>query len=239
MERRAQSWPTAVVGPSRHLLDWMAARDGTSRIAVVIPYFTAAHVDDLERPLAADRPVGPLTELVFFGRLEERKGVRCSRGHQPVGCRARAGLTVTFLGRPAHFHAGRCSSCPPRCASASPTSRSMTTSTKPHAREYLRQPGRLAVIPSLLDNSPNVVYECIEDRVPFLASAAGGTGELVHADDAERRCSSSRRCRRWPSGSALSSTSAGCRAGATGVRRAASLAAWASLSRRTMPRIVP
>jgi hypothetical protein len=51
------------------------------------------------------------------------------------------------------------------------------------ARSYLQQPGRLALIPSYLDNSPNVVYECIEDRVSFLASRAGGTGELVADED--------------------------------------------------------
>ena len=27
------------------------------------------------------------------------------------------------------------------------------------------------------DNSPNVVYECIEERVSFIASRAGDTGE--------------------------------------------------------------
>ena len=37
------------------------------------------------------------------------------------------------------------------------------------------------MIPSLLDNSPNVVYECLEDGIPFLASDTGGIGELVAA----------------------------------------------------------
>ncbi len=50
----------------------------------------------------------------------------------------------------------------------------------------LSRPGTLAVVPSTEDNSPNVVYECLERRIPFLASRLGGTGELVAADDRER-----------------------------------------------------
>ena len=41
----------------------------------------------------------------------------------------------------------------------------------------------MAIVPSYLDNSPNVIYECIEDRISFLASRAGGTGELVAEAD--------------------------------------------------------
>ncbi len=38
-------------------------------------------------------------------------------------------------------------------------------------------------MPSILDNSPNVVYECIEDQIPFLVSTGGGSGELVAESD--------------------------------------------------------
>src|SRR6266511_4316329 len=54
------------------------------------------------------------------------------------------------------------------------------------ALERLSRPGTLAVVPSLAENSPNVVYECLEARIPFLASAAGGIGELVAAEDRAR-----------------------------------------------------
>jgi hypothetical protein len=40
-------------------------------------------------------------------------------------------------------------------------------------------------MPSLWDNSPNTVYECLERRIPFIASNVGGIGELVAP--AERR----------------------------------------------------
>ncbi len=50
----------------------------------------------------------------------------------------------------------------------------------------LRRPGTLAVMPSLLDNSPNTVTECIEHRIPFLATATGGIPELIAPDDRAR-----------------------------------------------------
>ena len=48
------------------------------------------------------------------------------------------------------------------------------------------RPGTLAVIPSLAENSPNVIYEVLERRIPFLASARGGIGELIAAEDHDR-----------------------------------------------------
>src|SRR5205823_6548257 len=35
-------------------------------------------------------------------------------------------------------------------------------------------------------NSPNTVYECLEHRIPFIASDAGGIPELVAPDDRAR-----------------------------------------------------
>src|SRR5439155_12438309 len=54
------------------------------------------------------------------------------------------------------------------------------------ALEELRRPGTLAVMPSLLDNSPNTVAECVELGIPFIASATGGIPELVAEADRER-----------------------------------------------------
>jgi hypothetical protein len=50
----------------------------------------------------------------------------------------------------------------------------------------LAQPGTLVVMPSLEDNSPNTVVECVVLGLPFLASSAGGTSELVAPEDRER-----------------------------------------------------
>ncbi len=51
------------------------------------------------------------------------------------------------------------------------------------AVDYLSQPGRLAIMPSLMDNSPLAVHECLLAGIPFLASRVGGIPELVRAED--------------------------------------------------------
>jgi len=50
----------------------------------------------------------------------------------------------------------------------------------------LARPGTVAIMPSLVDNSPHTVIECLERGVPFITSLVGGTGELLAAEDAGR-----------------------------------------------------
>jgi hypothetical protein len=50
------------------------------------------------------------------------------------------------------------------------------------ALERLQRPGTLVVMPSLQENSPNAVYECLEHGIPFIASAVGGVPELVERE---------------------------------------------------------
>jgi hypothetical protein len=64
--------------------------------------------------------------------------------------------------------------------------RILTTFDHAEALSYLRRPGVLAVIPSLAENSPCVVAECLECGLPFLASRGGGTAELVAETDRAR-----------------------------------------------------
>ena len=41
-------------------------------------------------------------------------------------------------------------------------------------------------MPTLRENSPNTVYECLEHGIPFIASNVGGIPELVSPDDHAR-----------------------------------------------------
>lgn len=186
LERLSAEYADHVVGPSAHLVGWMESHGW--RLPAdrsIIPYFTSRHLTALDAPLPPDRPAAALEELVFFGRLEERKGVRTfASAINRIDPDALRGITVTFMGRPAHFQPDDVRAMfEPSARSALAAIQFLTDLDQPEARAYLCGPGRVAVIPSHLDNSPNVVYECIEDRVPFLASRAGGTGELVAEQD--------------------------------------------------------
>ncbi len=178
LERRSVEWADAVIGPSEYLLreyqsyGWrLPARTYTQ------PY---------PLPLAGvarDPAVMPINEFVFFGRLETRKGLwLVCEALDRLGERLR-GRTVTFMGRmveiggipSAAFIIERAARWPFRI-------RLLTRLGQTEALSYLRHPGRLALMPSLADNSPCVIYECMENRIPFVAASGSGADELVHPD---------------------------------------------------------
>ncbi|MCP6617946.1 glycosyl transferase family 1, partial [Klebsiella pneumoniae] len=48
-----------------------------------------------------------------------------------------------------------------------------------NANEYIKRKNVLVIIPSLVENSPYTVYECLINNVNFLASNVGGIPELI------------------------------------------------------------
>ncbi|MGF7449370.1 glycosyltransferase, partial [Klebsiella michiganensis] len=48
-----------------------------------------------------------------------------------------------------------------------------------NANEYIKRKNVLVIIPSLVENSPYTVYECLVNNVNFLASNVGGIPELI------------------------------------------------------------
>jgi glycosyltransferase involved in cell wall biosynthesis len=181
MERKSVELADVVVSPSQHLLQWMRD-DGWT-----LPAWSYV-AQNILQPLGTRRETrdSSICELVFFGRLDRRKGL-------PFFCdvldRLPASLpfSVTFLGSEAIVD-GRASVDYLRMRAAAWTfaPRTLTTCSRTQALEYLRGAGRLAVMPSQVDNSPCTVQECLEEGIPFLTSDRGGIPELIQADDRER-----------------------------------------------------
>ncbi len=182
MERQCCEQADFLVSPSAYLLGWMRERGWRlSGQSHVIPNFTA--------PLGAETPrrpeeTAPPRELVFFGRLEERKGLR-------VFCEALrllpqellAGREVTFLGREGGYTPEQVRAWLAPLTQAGVALIFHTGLDAGGARAYLCGAGRLAVMPSLRENSPCVVSECLESGIPFLASSCGGGPELARPED--------------------------------------------------------
>ncbi|HKO56448.1 MAG TPA: class I SAM-dependent methyltransferase [Thermoanaerobaculia bacterium] len=189
--------------PSRYLLDWIGERGFTvpdraylQRYAMPLTPFLSPRGGE-RVPKAGEAPfpavqygAAPVPkEIVFFGRLEERKGLRrfCNAIHLLRDELAARGISVTFLGKPA-----TCAGIPSldyiarRAASWQFPTRTLTDLGQPEALEYLRGGERLAVMPSPFDNSPCTVYEALAWGVPFLAARTGGIPELVAAEDRGR-----------------------------------------------------
>ena len=184
LERASIELADVVVSPSAYMLDWMRSRGWEIQHPVVAPYFTRSSVDGgvSQNSRARER----IRRLVFFGRLEERKGIEpfvaALNDLQPE---LLSGVELLFLGRDTKlWPVARVADAIADTVKANVASLRFETGLDQHdAIALLQRPGTLAVMPSLVDNSPNVIYECLEHGIPFLSSNAGGGPELVVEED--------------------------------------------------------
>ncbi len=124
-------------------------------------------------------------ELVFFGRLETRKGLVtfCDAIDQLVQLLVERRIGVTFLGKPSLVNGEDAISYIATRSGSWPFEAKILDKERSQALSYLCDTeGVLAVIPSVLDNFPNTVLECLAKRIPFIASNVGGISEQIHAD---------------------------------------------------------
>jgi glycosyltransferase involved in cell wall biosynthesis len=178
-----------VVSPSAYLLDWMRReRWRLPERSLVIPYLTRSAATG-EQPQLAASSDGRVRRLAFFGRLEERKGIApFAAGLNAIDAELLRNVEVEFVGRatpawPPERVLGLLSD---ETQSAVRGVSFATDLDQPAALARISRPGTLAVMPSLEDNSPNAVYECLERGLPFIASSAGGIAELVAPEDRDR-----------------------------------------------------
>jgi glycosyltransferase involved in cell wall biosynthesis len=174
-ERAALELADAVVSPSAWLVDWFRTHRWPLPDAVhVIQYIRQSTALDEDVARAADG--GPIRRLAFFGQLREGKGIRIFLD----ALEQLDAIEVVFL--------GAASKRWPReeLLRRVPGARVENDLTREAALAELRKPGMLAVMPSLLDNSPNTVAECIEHGIPFVSTATGGIAELIAEEDRER-----------------------------------------------------
>ena len=190
LEQAALELADVVVAESRYMVEWMEQQGWRLPAEThVIPSLMEAGATGkapVRAPVGRD---GRVRRLVFFGRLEERKGVRpfaaALNALEPELLRR---VELEFLGptTPSWTPDRMRELLSSRTTKALRDVRFTTGLDRPHALAHLAQPGTLAVMPSLEDNSPSTVYECLELGIPFIASAAGGTAELVATADRAR-----------------------------------------------------
>jgi glycosyltransferase involved in cell wall biosynthesis len=180
MERLSVELADVVISPSRYMLEWMRC-DGWE-----LPErsYVAQNLLDLPRDLTNTRhdatEATGIRELVFFGRLDRRKGVvffcdvldRIAENGPPD-------LAVTFLGSAVMLDESSDATVRRRAARWPFSVTVETNADRERALAYLRKPGRLAVMPALADNLPCTVHECALAGIPFLATDVGGTAEIV------------------------------------------------------------
>ncbi len=130
------------------------------------------------------------SELVFFGRLETRKGLDlfCDALDRLVT----AGVTVPPCDVPRQTRQRQ--RHPERRVPAQARSEKwpfrwqiISTLDRDGAMAYLRKPNRVAVLPSRIDNLPYTVLECLGSNIPFVAANTGGIPEMIRPADRDAR----------------------------------------------------
>jgi glycosyltransferase involved in cell wall biosynthesis/GT2 family glycosyltransferase len=185
LERRSTEMADAVISPSRYMLDWM--RHHGWRWSAPTHVIQNLMPDTQPESPSVDAPAFQIAEWVFFGRLERRKGLFVfldALARMPQEVRQRIG--VTFLGKSVHTPYFDSSATIHDKLAGWPSVKLITDYDRDQALDYLQQPGRVAIIASLVENSPYTVLECVLERIPFIAADVGGIAELIHAEDRER-----------------------------------------------------
>ena len=214
MERAAVEEAHWTIAPSTYILQWMEQHGWTPAPNQAVQINLTPPPPPTERyprPLPSSQGAKrlPLSEVVFFGRLESRKGLTifldaltlffaAAKVHHSGGGQALSNLTVTFLGDDTTLNNGDKASkmiykeCGQlrRLFQVDLSCQVMSDVKRPAALTYLRREipqgkGKvlppLAVMASPIDNSPYTVLECIEEAVPFLAAGVGGVPELLES----------------------------------------------------------
>ncbi len=190
LERASVALADVVISPSAYMVDWMQSWGWKLPERVFVQQYVRSRVvaDGVEPRADA---AGGIDEIVFFGRLETRKGVElfCDALDLLAAEGALPGISIAFMGKQTvidgrwakEYLARRGRDWPWRW-------RVLDGFGQPEAVAYLRGDGirRLAVMPSLADNTPNTVMEALALRIPFIASRVGGTAELIHPLDLGR-----------------------------------------------------
>lgn len=180
MERRSIELADGVISPSQYMLTWCRQQ------GMVLPYHSIVQPNLLSGMAPDGTPAQPVSEIVFFGRLEFRKGiVQFCNAIDRLAALGNLPTCVTFLGKfgrvgdeHAGLYIGR------RAAAWNTRVQIHSRLDKDAALAYLSQPGKIAVMPSVSENSPYTVYECLLQGIPFFARNVGGIAELVHSEDA-------------------------------------------------------
>jgi glycosyltransferase involved in cell wall biosynthesis len=190
LEQASVELADVVVSPSAYLVEWMRDQDWQlPERTLVIPYFT--------RPGATGEPAAtmsrpnpdPVRRIAFFGRVDEKKGLKAfAAGLNALGPELLDGLELEFVGKTtATWTRARAEALLSDETRRALRRISFETELDQHeALALLGRPGTLAIMPSLHENSPNAVYECLEHGIPFIASNVGGVPELIDPADRAR-----------------------------------------------------
>ena len=135
-------------------------------------------------PLAASKPM-VAKHLVFFGRLEVRKGllVFIEAIRKLVALGGPLPESVAFVGMQTTIGKGSATSLIEKHTGSWPFSVLVRTNwTSAESSEFLMRPGAVAVMPVYVENSPYAVLELVAQGIRFITTRDEGSMELLDAE---------------------------------------------------------
>jgi glycosyltransferase involved in cell wall biosynthesis/predicted O-methyltransferase YrrM len=193
-ERYAFENADVQASPSRYMLEYARSVGwnvrGDARV-IANPVTAACGIvvfrSAKERPFAERKATMPQTaglpELVFFGRLETRKGLELFLDAIE---RLPANVAITFLGRENDLSTGENALEVIAQRLRNRSHKVLDTLQREVALAYLAEGNRLAVMPSLSDNYPYVLLECLQAGIPFITTSVGGIPEILTVESARQ-----------------------------------------------------
>ncbi|MGD0813047.1 MAG: glycosyltransferase [Verrucomicrobiota bacterium] len=190
MERQSVAMSDTVFSPSQYLINWVVERGWEVPAASYVQQNILPHSARSEKKLVSEQ-LQDINALVFFGRLETRKGVAlfCDALDRIDDSAARKIQGVVFMGKEGSVNGVRARLYITNRSKRWPwKTQIISNRDQPQAMEFIGRKGQLAVIPSLVENSPYTICECLGLGISFVASRVGGIPELIAPDDAVRVC---------------------------------------------------
>jgi glycosyltransferase involved in cell wall biosynthesis len=177
-ERYCCQYADVLFAPSEHMFQYALERKWLlAENRHIHPYC----FEEVEQSAPYDPAPGV---LAFFGRLETRKGLEIflgALGRLPEEARSRI-RKVLFLGKNGHLSGAGTDGY----AEINRVCRELgipyevdTTLSAFDAVEKIRAERAIAVVPSLLDNYPFTILECLMSGIPTIAAGTGGIPEML------------------------------------------------------------
>lgn len=189
MEKYAIEHADAVWSPSNAMYKWLEEKGyrtpPTKRVIRNL-----IRTENKEESTPANYTAKDPSHLVFFGRLETRKGLElfAEAINYILDTDAEHGIKrITFLGKVGDVQNEANALYYLKQATATWPGHGITIKIINdfdafQAIRFIKKVGAIAIMPSMLDNYPYTVLECLENEVPFLTSSMGGMPEMVSSE---------------------------------------------------------
>lgn len=178
LERLSLIYADSVMIPSEYLMNWMFEKNFLNKSVNLLqrnimpidgPAINSAYsVDQIE-----------IKKIVFFGRHEVRKGLFIFLDSINRILRENLDLEVYFIGKTQVIEGENSAEIISKFLAAYKSRvKVLGPLSREDARAFISSADVLTVIPSIAENLPFTVYECLKWNVKFIASNSGGTSEF-------------------------------------------------------------